>query len=112
MLSVVVKQGDLFPDVETTVRDENGAVVDLTAATVTFSMRRAREPGSVKINGAAGVLVDGPNGKIAYRWAGSNTDTPGTYEGEFRVTPTGGADPFHVPTDGYIEIVIEEKIGT
>ncbi len=111
-LVVNIKQGDLFPDIETVVRDENGAVVDLTGATVKFYMRRSREPASVKINNADGVLVDGPGGRIKYPPTGSDTDTPATYEAEFRVFPTGGADPFRVPTTGYIIVEIEAKIGT
>src|SRR5690348_13751737 len=106
---LIVKQGDLFPDVITTVKDENGVVVDLTAATLTFSMRKSRNP-TVKVNAAAGALVDAVNGKISYSWQGTDTDTPGTYEGEFRIVPSGGGDPFKVPTDGYLTIVIEEKV--
>lgn len=108
---LIIKQGDLFPDVETTVTDENGAVVNLTGATLKFSMRKARDPATVKIDQANGILVDGPTGKIKYALAGLDTDTPGPYEGEFRVFPTAG-DAFRVPTDGYIEIIIEEKVGT
>ncbi len=106
-----VKQGDLFPDVETTVKDETGAAVDITGATLTFSMRNARDPSVRPVNGAAGVLVTANQGKIAYRWASGETNTPGTYEGEFRITPSAG-DPFKVPTDGYITIVIESKVGS
>jgi hypothetical protein len=106
---MIVKQGDLFPDVEQTVKDENGVVVDLTGATVKFAMHEARNPSVVKIDGANG--VDGPGGKIAYRWTGADTDTATTYEALFRVTPSGGADAFRVPTDGYIEVVVESKIG-
>jgi hypothetical protein len=67
MLTVIVKAGDLFPDVEDTVLDQDGAVVDLTAATVKFSMRAARDPDAIKVSAADGVLVNGPQGKIAYR---------------------------------------------
>ena len=105
-----IKQGDLFPDVEVVVKNEVGAVVDVTGATVLFYMRRARDPTSVKINGAAGAVVPpGTSGKIAYAWSGADTDTPGTYEGEFRVT-IGGTDPFRVPTSGYIVIEVEPKV--
>lgn len=107
-----VKQGDAFPDVEHDVVDENGNSVDLTGAAVVFYMRNARAPSSVKVNGAAGVLVIPNPAKIAFRWAtnGSDTDVPGTYEAEFRVTPAGGGDPFRVPTDGYLEVIIAEKV--
>lgn len=108
---VIVKQSDLFPDVITVVKDENGVVVDLTGASVKFSMRKARDPTSIKIDAVNGVLVSGTLGKISYVWAAGNTDTPGTYEGEFRVTPAAG-DAFRVPTTGYIEVRVEQKVGT
>lgn len=107
-----IKQGDLFPDVEVIVKDEAGVVVDVTGATVTFYMRKSRDPSSIKINGASGsVPGPGTNGKIRYAWAGTDTDTPSTYEAEFRVA-LGGADPFRVPTTGYIPVEIEPKVGT
>lgn len=107
-----VKQGDLFPDVITVVKDENGVVVDLTGATlVKFSMRLARDPSIIKVNNGTGDLMSGPQGKIRYQWQGTDTDTPGTYEGEFRVTPQAG-DPFRVPSDGYETIIIGTKVGT
>ena len=106
----VVKQGDLFPDVVTVVKDENGAVVDLTGVTsVRFFMRSSRDPTLIKVNNAAGILVSGPLGKISYVWSGTDTDTPGTYEAEFRVTPVTG-DSFRVPTSGYELVIVEPKI--
>ncbi len=106
---MVVKQGDLFPTVVTTVKDELGVVVSLVGATVKFSMRKSRDPSSVKISQVNAQLVDGPNGKIGYTWLGTDTNTPGTYEAEFLVHPASGAD-FKVPTDGYIAVVVEEKV--
>jgi len=107
---VPVKQGDLYPDVETTVQDEANANVDLTGATVKFSMRSSRNPSVAALSLVTATIVDAPTGKISYQWAAGNTDTPGTYEGEFRVTPAAG-DPFRVPTEGYIAINIEPKAG-
>lgn len=109
-LIIIIKQGDLFPDVDTIVKDEVGAVVDVSNATVKFSMRNARDPSSIKVADQNGSVPDGPAGKIRYAWAGTDTDTPATYEGEFRVTPSGGADAFRVPTTGYITINVEPKV--
>jgi len=109
-MAVTVKQGDLFPDVETTVRDENDAVVDVTGATVVFSLRPARAPATDTIAQATAIVVDGPNGQIAYRWQSGDTDlAAGTYEGEFLLTPAVG-DPFRCPTSGYIPVYIEETV--
>lgn len=107
---MTIKQGDLFPAIVTTVKDEAGVVVVLTGATVKFSMRKSRDPLSIKLNLVTAALnTDGSDGKIKYQWAGSDTDTPGTYEAEFRVTPAAG-NPFRVPTDGYISVVVEAKV--
>lgn len=108
---VVIKQGDLFPDFETVVRDEDGVAVDITDAVALFSMRKARDPSSVKIDGALAEVTSGAGGQVVYRWQSGDTDEPGTYEGEFHVTPFAG-DRFRVPTTGYIEIVVEESVGS
>lgn len=108
----LIKQGDRFPDLTTTVRDENGDAVDLTDATLTFSMRKARDPDTVVVDAAEAALVnDGAYGEISYAWGPDDTEEPGTYEAEFHITPQAG-DKFRVPTDGYIAVVIEERVGT
>jgi hypothetical protein len=106
-----IKQGDLAPDVELTVTDENGAVVDLTGAAVTFSMCSARNPGVAVIDDAAAVITAPTQGKIAYQWgAGQTSIEPGTYEGEFTIDPAVG-DNMQAPTVGKILIYIERRIG-
>lgn len=111
MYSVTLKRGDIEPDVEITVTDENGAAVDLTGATITFSMANSRLPGVAVLDDRPGELVDAPNGKIAYRWTAGETDIePGTYEGEFTIDPTAG-DTLQAPTVGKILVYIERRTG-
>src|SRR5882672_1423989 len=104
-----IKQGDLWPPIDDIVKDAAGAAVDVSGATIKFSMRASRSPTTVKINQATGAIVDGPSGKIRYTPAGADTDTPGTYEGEFLISAVAGG-PMRVPTDGWIPIVVEEKV--
>lgn len=106
---VVVKQGDLFPVVDTTVKDELGNPVDLTGCTCKFSMRDSRDPTSLPVNLQDGALVNGPLGKIRYSWLAGQTDIPGTFEAEFLVDPVVGAN-FKVPTRGYITVIVEPKV--
>jgi hypothetical protein len=54
-------------------------------------------------------VVDGPTGEIRYSFGANDSDTPGTYEAEFQVTPITGA-AMRIPTDGYITVIIEEAV--
>lgn len=106
-----LKRGDLAPDVEITVTDENDVAVDLTGAAITFSMWNARAPGTLVLDDKVGELVVAAQGKIAYRWQAGDTDQPpGTYEAEFTVDPVVG-DDMQAPTVGKIIIYIEERVG-
>ena len=107
---ITVKRGDLHPDVELTVTDDLGAVVDITGAGVKFSMCSARDPSVNVVDAQDGVLVTAALGKIAYRWKALETDLePGTYEGEFTIDPVVG-DTIQVPTIGKILIYIERRV--
>jgi hypothetical protein len=105
-----IKQGDLAPDVELTVTDENGVVVDLTGAAVTFTLASARMPGLALLDHKTAVIVAPTQGKVAYQWAAGETNTPGTYEGEFTIDPAVG-DNMQAPTVGKILIYIERRVG-
>lgn len=108
---LTVKRGDIAPDVELTITDENGVAVDLTGAAVTFSMVSSRNPAVAVLDDRPGVLVTPLEGKIAYRWTAGETDIePGTYEGEFTIDPQVG-DNMTAPTLGKILIYIERRVG-
>jgi hypothetical protein len=108
---MVVVQNDRYPDVIVTVLDENDQVVNLTGATsVLFSMRHSRT-GAVVLDGRPGSVLDGPNGKLVYAWAAGETNiAPGTYEGQFRVSPLVG-DVFRFPTIQPLAIHVRARIG-
>ena len=106
---IIIKQGNLFPDVEEIVTDENDVPVNVTGFTITFSLRKARDPSVIVIQHVAGVVTDGPNGGIAYRWQTADQSLgAGTYEYLFYIVPTAG-DPFYAPTSGWGVVVIEES---
>lgn len=108
---LTIKRGDLAPDVELTVTDENDLPVDLSGAAVTFSMVNCRKPGTSIIDDKAGVLVNAAQGKIAYRWETGDTDHPaGTYIGTFNLDPAVG-DDMTVPTIGKVIVHIEDRAG-
>lgn len=77
--------------------------VDLSTATVTFSM--VDDAGVLKVNAVAGTLVDGPNGKVSYAWAAADVDTVKDFWGQFKIT-VGGKD-YLVPDNEVQRLRIE-----
>ena len=77
--------------------------VDLTSATVTFSMDD--EAGTAKVNNASATLKDGATGKIEYAWSGTDTDTAGLFFGQFVVTI--GTDTHRVPNNDSQRLIID-----
>lgn len=104
-----IKQNDTASDIQRDLKDAFGAPVNVTGATIAFSMR-VKPSGSVKVNAAAGSVVDGGAGRVKYDLTASNTDTANTYEAEFQVTYTDGTIQTF-PNDGYFEVVITDDIG-
>lgn len=103
-----IKRNDRDPSIayELTPRS-----LDLTGASVVFNMKDAS--GAVKISrGTGSVTTATGTPTVQYNWSSGDTDTAGTFYGEFEVTfssgrpgtfPNGEPDPF-------IEIVIAEDI--
>lgn len=82
-----IKQGDLLPVLEAQLvtLDADGEVEgpqDLTGATVVFTMRN-KKTNEIKINEQAATVTDILTGMVEYEWSGDDTDTPGSYYGEF-----------------------------
>jgi len=105
---VLLKTGDLRPYLRCQIISRaTGQPVNVTGATVTFSMRVIG--GTNVINEAAGAVEAGDDGIIRYAWQTSDTATAGSYQGEFFVD-AGSGNKFSVPQDGYISIVIREDL--
>jgi hypothetical protein len=85
-----IKQNDTRPAITAILTDANDAAVNLTGATIAFSMRE--EPaGTVKLSAVSANVTDSEAGQVSYNWASGNTDTATDYEAEFQVTFAGGA---------------------
>ena len=103
-----IKSGDQAPGLGALLQYADGTAQDLTGATVVFNMRLK---GSVtpKVDEQAVTLVTLLTGEVLYNWSAADTDTPGTYEGEFAVTlPDTRTVTF--PNDGYIPIEITAEV--
>ena len=104
-----IKQNDTFPALQVTLKDEDGASVNLSGTTVVFNMRDTATE-TLKINNQTATVVDALNGVVEYRWATGDTDTVDSYEAEFEVTyGSGGIETF--PNTAYIEIEVVEEVG-
>lgn len=103
-----IKQYNTLPLLEATLLDSDSQPVNLTNASVFFTMR-SRDTDSLVVDGAA-IIIDRPAGKVAYPWISADTATAGAYHGEFVVTYQGGGiESF--PNSNYIEINVVRSAG-
>ena len=79
----VAKSG-LMPPVKIQLLD-NVTPVALTGTAATFTM--TDEFGTKKVNAQPATIIDSTNGIIEYDWQAGDTDTAGTYYGQFSVFP-------------------------
>ena len=101
--------GDTYRPITAVLRDEDGALVNIAAATaVAFSMQN--ESMVVKVSAAAGYVVSVSDSTIAYQQTGADMDTPGIYIGQFKLTYPTGVDTY--PAEGYVEVRIQQSIVT
>lgn len=104
-------QGNLIPELEFTVEDEDGNAIDLTAcSSVQFLMATIPSDWTDSANkvNAVATFVDKPAGRVKYSWAGTDTDTPGRFAAIFEFVD-GVGKKFSVPNDDYIYIVITPR---
>lgn len=105
-LDFYLKRNDTSPSIRMKLLPKSD--VDLTGAVVVFNMRDAA--GTVKVNrGAAFVVTATGDPEVRYDWQAADTDTAGTFYGEFEVTYSGGGVETFPNTD-VITITIDEDI--
>ena len=104
-----IKQNDTASFITRDLKDAFGAPVNVTGATVKFSMR-VKPAGTVKVDDQDAVVVTAGTGRVRYEWTAANTNTADEYEGEFQVTYANGKIQTFT-NDGHIPIVITDDIG-
>ena len=84
-----MKRGDTEPKLLAQFRQGDGNILDLTGATVVFTMTK-RGSTTPKISLSSVDVVDAALGTVSYTWTTGDTDTTGTYDAEFKVSFIGG----------------------
>ena len=108
MADFFIKQGDTAPKLSVTLKDENNAVVPLTAASsVVFHMYDADM--NQRVDAGAATIDDAANGKVSYQWQAADTAVAGKFFGEFEVTWNDGTKTTF-PNYRYLEIVIRGEL--
>ena len=105
-----IDRHDLLPPLTWAATYSDGTIIDLSTVTnPEFHMRlaSAADLSAPKIDAAA-VVTDGPGGIIRYNWAGTDTDTAGTYNAEFEVVVSG--KPLTIPTDRQLIVRVRGDI--
>ena len=106
-MAFYIKQNDTAPILLVTLKDGDGAVVDLTAATAVFKMRAVGQT-TVKTSAAA-IIHSADGGQVRYEWAAADTDTIGSFEAEFQITFNDGKiETF--PNADFIRITVTDDI--
>ena len=75
---------------------DDGGPVALTNPVPTFRM--VDKDGNVKINDAAGVVVDVATGQVGYDLQAADVDTEDEFRGQFTITVDGGG-VYQIPND-------------
>ena len=103
-----IKRGDTRPHFDVALEDLKGRPVNLTGSTITFSMRDASTD-VLKVNAATCTILNSHRGECRHSWLSENTDTAGTYEGEFNVVDKDSRSQTF-PSDGFVLIHVTESM--
>jgi hypothetical protein len=103
-----IKVGDTAPDLQATLKNSDGSVIDLSSASAVLFHMREKGTTTALIESAA-TIVSAAGGVVKYVWQAGDTDTEGTYDGEFEITFNDGSIST-VPNNGYIEILMKTEI--
>jgi hypothetical protein len=108
-MSFEIKVGATKPVLRVRVRNLDGTIPSFSGSDVRFRMRlETAEPGDYKIADAAAVVEDVADAVLVYEWAAGDTDTPGSYYGEF---DDENGDGFGVhPSKRFVKININERL--
>jgi hypothetical protein len=105
MSEFTLTAGDTLPPLTSTLTDGLGAPINLTTATVQLRMRRVDD--SALVLSEPATIDDAEAGKVRYDWAEGDTDDPGLFFAEWRITYASGAR-LTVPNE--LPIVVNNRV--
>lgn len=107
MADFTIKQGDLEPAISAVLRDHDGDVVDLTAASgVSFQWQPI---GGGALSSGSGTIDSASAGQVSYSWTSGDTATVGAYKAEF-VVDWGSSRDQTFPSSGFITFRVEPDL--
>lgn len=102
-----IKQNDRLPKLLVQLFNADGTPLDLSQAQIVrFTMSKNN---SIKINLQECQVLDAPNGTISYTWQDGDTDTLGTFKGEFEITWDTNITQT-LPEDDYVKIIVKDDL--
>ncbi len=106
-----IKQNDLWPPLESYLRQGNNESITLTDGTdeVQLTVVHKRRPKNTIIDHKPVDIIDGSLGLVSYTWEVPETTIAGEFLGEFLVLLNGDI-PIRVPNEGYFDILISEQL--
>lgn len=107
--SFTIKQNDTAPSMRATLLDANSKPIPLAGASVVFNLR-PKVPGDIVVDEGAVNILDAVKADVEYLWQPGDTEVPGLYNGEFRIT-FGDGSVESVPNDGHIDVEILAAVG-
>lgn len=107
MTTLPMKKGDLLPEIAAQLIGADGLALNLTACTVTFTMRS--RAGVVIVDAQPATIVTALEGRVKYVWQAGNTAITGIHDAEWIVTYPGGKE-MTVPNRGYDQVEIGARL--
>lgn len=105
MTNFEMVQNDTSPSIAATLKWSDGSAVNLTGATVKFTMKKGN---TIIVNEAAVTIVDAATGSVRYDWVAADTKQTGICKGEFEVTFSDGKI-CSFPSKGDLKIIFREE---
>lgn len=105
------KQNDTRPLMIAQLIDDDGAIINLTAATSVKMIARSRgSSGAPKIN-AACTFFNRPTGEVLYTWVSADTSSAGNFDFEFEITWNDGGTETIPRGNTYFDLLIGDDLG-